>query len=565
MDAAGPRPAAPGDERLRTIIDRLADGVVIVGGDGRVRFANPAALEMFGRAAQELLGGEFGFPVLAGEPTEIDVVRPGGVTLAAELRATEAEWEGEAAYLVSLRDVTDRREAEARRRQAEADQAARRQAEAEAKRARFLGNVSSALSASLDYQATLTTLARLAVPELADWCVIDVCEPGGRIDRIAAAHADPDRAPLLDRLRAEFPPRDDEHLPLARAFATGEPVYVPRVDDAWLDAMSTGPEHASLVRRLGIRSMMSVPLVARAETLGVVTLVCAERHYTRSDVATAADFAQRAALSISNARLFAAAQEASRAKSEFLAVMSHELRTPLNAVLGYTDLLQAGLGGPLTERQRTHLDRITECARHLEGIIDEILTFSRMEAGTETLRRRRVDLRDVMRRAALLLRPMAKKKRLGFELRMPAEPIVVETDPDKVQQILQNLASNAVKFTDRGEVRIEGVRDGADHLLRVVDTGIGIAPEHHEHVFDAFWQVEQSNRREVGGTGLGLSVARRLAELLGGRLTLESTPGRGSTFTLALPAAPRKTGADEDRARDEDPTQENVEASEGES
>ncbi|HET7234701.1 MAG TPA: PAS domain-containing sensor histidine kinase [Longimicrobium sp.] len=540
MTPAGPRrgkAAQRSDERLKTIIDRLADGIVIVARDGVVRFVNPAAVRLFGRPAEELQGQEFGFPTLAGETTEIDVVRRGGQTAAAELRAVETEWEGEPAFLISLRDVTDRRLAEEQRRRAEADQAARRAAEGEARRARFLSNVSAVLSASLDYHATLATLAQVAVPELADWCMIDVAEEDGRIARVAAAHADHDRGPLLSLLRAEFPLHRDDAVPAAQVLRTGKPVFVPNPDDAWLVNATSGPEHAALVRALGVRSVMAVPLVARAETLGAITLVCADRRYTRNDLATAEDFAQRAALSISNARLFSAAQEASRAKSEFLAVMSHELRTPLNAVLGYADLLQAGIGGDVTDKQRGYLDRVRECARHLEGIIDEILAFSRMEAGAETVKSRRVDLRDVVRQATALLRPLARQKELGFEVRLPDEPLIVETDPDKVQQILRNLVSNAVKFTDDGEVRVEVVSDQARHLLRVVDTGIGIAPEHHEHVFDPFWQVEQHSRREVGGTGLGLSVARRLAELLGGRLTLESAPGRGSTFTLTLPAA----------------------------
>ena len=537
MDTVGPSRAPRSDERLREIIDRLADGVVIVGHDGMVRFANPAAQRLFGRGASELLGREFGFPTLAGETTEIDVVRRGGATAAAELRAVETEWEGEPAFLVSLRDVTDRREAEERRRQAEADQAARRHAESEARRARFLSNVSSVLSASLDYHATLSVLAKLAVPELADWCVIDVVEEDGRMARVAAAHGDGDREPLLAVLWEEFPPRRDGTTVGAQALRSGTPVYVPRVTDEWLERVTSGPEHAALVRALGVRSLMAVPLVARTETLGVVTLVCADRVYQRNDLATAEDFAQRAALSISNARLYAAAQEASRAKSEFLAVMSHELRTPLNAVMGYSDLLQAGIGGPVSERQRAYLDRIKDGARHLEGIIDEILAFSRMEAGHEAVRTRRVDLREVLRQAADLLRPLARQKELGFDLRLPPEPALVETDPEKVLQILRNLGTNAVKFTDEGQVRIEGLRDHTHHLVRVEDTGIGIRREHRERIFEPFWQVEQSNRREVGGTGLGLSVARRLAELLGGRLTLESAPGRGTTFTLALPAA----------------------------
>jgi signal transduction histidine kinase len=338
-------------------------------------------------------------------------------------------------------------------------------------------------------------------------------------------------------LREDFPPRRDGPSASAQALRTGKTVYVPRVTEEWLAQNSPAPEHAALARALGICSLIAVPLTARAETLGAITLVCAERQYTRNDVATAEDFAQRAALSVSNARLYAAAQEASRAKSEFLAVMSHELRTPLNAVMGYADLLQAGIGGAVSDRQRGYLDRIKEGARHLEGIIDEILAFSRMEAGQEAVRMRRVDLRDVVRQAGDLLRPLARQRSLELELRLPAEPAIVETDPEKVLQILRNLGTNAVKFTDAGEVAIEVVSSGDRQLVCVVDTGIGISPANQERIFEPFWQVEQSNRREVGGTGLGLSVARRTAELLGGTLTLDSVPGRGSTFTLSLPAA----------------------------
>ncbi|MBV9108344.1 MAG: GAF domain-containing sensor histidine kinase, partial [Gemmatimonadetes bacterium] len=503
---------------------------------------NPAAAVLFGRPAEELVGHEFGFPTLAGETTEIDVVRRGGATAAAELRAVETEWEGVPAFLVSLRDVTDRREAEARRRQAETEQAARRHAEAEARRARFLSNVSSVLSASLDYHATLSVLAKLAVPELADWCVIDVLEEDGRMARVAAAHSDSDREPLLGVLCEEFPPRRDGPSAASRAIRSGQPVYVPDADEGWLASVASTPEHAALVRALGLRSLIAVPLVARTDTLGVITLVCAQRAYRRNDLATAEDFAQRAALSISNARLYAAAQEASRAKSEFLAVMSHELRTPLNAVTGYADLLQAGIGGDVSERQRAYLDRIKDGARHLEGIIDEILAFSRMEAGQEFVHRRRVDLRDVVRHAGDLVRPLARQKELGFEVKIPPEPAIVETDPEKVLQILRNLGTNAVKFTDEGQVRLETLRDHTHHLVHVADTGIGIRREHRERVFEPFWQVEQSNRREVGGTGLGLAVARRLAELLGARLSLESAPGRGTTFTLAIPAVDTPEG-----------------------
>jgi signal transduction histidine kinase len=535
--SAGERARSEAEERLRLIIERLPDGIVIVGDDGCVRFANPSAQRLFGRSASELEGRELGFPVVAGETTEIEVLRPGGAMVGAELRVVHTEWEGKLAFLVSLRDVTDRREAEERRREVEREQTARALAEAEAHRARFLAEVGAALAVSLEYHETLRTLAELAVPELGDWCVIDVLEADGRLVRVAAAHADPEREPLLEELVRRFPADLHSAFPGAAALRDGRPVYQARATPAWLKEVTQGADHLHLLRQVGVHSLMAVPLLARGESLGAITIVCADRVFSATDLALAEDFAQRAAASVSNARLYEAAQEASLAKSEFLAVMSHELRTPLNAITGYADLLQAGVAGPLSEKQGDQLERIKVSARHLVGVIEEILTFSRMETGQERVRLERTDLRLLVREAGGLLEGAARERGLEHQVVVPDEPTWVRTDPDKVRQILRNLLTNAVKFTESGSVTLRGVRDGTHHLVHVTDTGIGIAPEYRERIFDPFWQVEQSVRREVGGTGLGLAVARGLAEMLGGELRLESAPGEGSTFTLALPAA----------------------------
>ena len=228
-------------------------------------------------------------------------------------------------------------------------------------------------------------------------------------------------------------------------------------------------------------------------------------------------------------------EAANRAKSDFLATMSHELRTPLNAMLGYTELLAMGLPVPIPEPAREHVTRIGLSARHLLRIIEEILSFSRMDAGRETVDRAPVDLGELVREVAAIIEPLAQEKGLRFETDAANIPARLQTDGGKLRQILVNLLGNAVKFTDRGEVELSVAERDGELLFRVRDTGIGIAPEDQDKLWEPFWQADQSNRRKAGGTGLGLAVSRRLARLLGGDLVAESTPGEGSTFILTLP------------------------------
>lgn len=230
-----------------------------------------------------------------------------------------------------------------------------------------------------------------------------------------------------------------------------------------------------------------------------------------------------------------AAEAGSRAKSEFLAVMSHELRTPLTAVMGYGDLLLAGIPEPLPPASTDYVRRIDVSARHLLGIIEEILSYASMESSAATLGAEPADLTAVAREAVVLVGPQARERGLELRLDLPDTPVWALTDAGKVRQVLVALLGNAVRFTSAGHVRLE-LRAGEQAAeLRVTDTGAGIAPEHHESIFEPFWQVEQSQTREVGGTGLGLAIARRLAGMLGGELSVQSALGRGSTFTFTLP------------------------------
>lgn len=260
--------------------------------------------------------------------------------------------------------------------------------------------------------------------------------------------------------------------------------------------------------------------------------------------------AEKAALADENALLLQHAQAASRAKSEFLAVVSHELRTPLNAVIGYTDLLASGISGPITETQRVQLERIRASSRHLLEVVDDILTFSRLEAGREELRVEPVEYGQLAEDAAALVQAIADEKGIPVEVRTPTQPCHGETDSRKVRQILLNLLSNSVKFTERGHVRIEAEADGEDVVFRVSDTGMGIPAAHLEDIWEPFWQVEDAHTRRAGGTGLGLSVVRRLSRLMGGGVSVRSSQGEGSTFTVRLPRRVRSDGRRDAAGRD---------------
>jgi PAS domain S-box-containing protein len=290
------------------------------------------------------------------------------------------------------------------------------------------------------------------------------------------------------------------------------------------------PEHPPM------RGWLAAPLIGReGRNLGVIQL--SDPHaveFTEEDEAVLVQLAQMASVAIENARLYEEAVEANRVKSGFLATMSHELRTPLNAMIGYSQLLEMGVPDPLPPGARTRVERIRLSAQHLLQLIEEILTFSRVEAGRERVDVQPVQLRELADEVSAIIEPLALEKELTFRMERPAEA-TLHTDPRKVRQILLNLLGNAIKFTEEGEVRFRAVPEKEGVRFEVSDTGIGIAPEHLERVFEPFWQAETEMHMRVSGTGLGLPVTRQLVELLGGSIAVESTPGAGTTFRIRLP------------------------------
>lgn len=462
------------------------------------------------------------------------------------------------------------------------------------RRPEFLAEASRLLAGSLDYEVSLVTVAGLALPHLGAWCIVDLLEADGSIRRLAVLHPDSRKQALAREFHLRFPPRSDDSLGAPRVMRTAKLEIVPEVTDAFLTRATRDPEQAALLRELGAAGFLTVPMVARGRMVGAITFVTtvAGKGMAPADVLLAEDLASRCAMAIDNARLYAeagaareaalaavgdaqiqslraaeinerlvvatlreqelaeVAQAANRAKSEFLANMSHEIRTPINAIIGYTDLLDLGIPDSVTAAQKVQLARIKAASDHLVSLVDDILDLAKVEAGRIKVKIETASACDAAADAIALVRPQATAAGLQIEdLGSNGDDAFFVGDGQRVRQILVNLLSNAVKFTDAGasitvSCGITAKPDAEARLgtagpwayITVQDAGIGIAPDQAAKVFQAFFQVDTGRSRTRSGAGLGLAIARELAERMNGDLTLQSEYGSGSRFTLWLPA-----------------------------
>jgi PAS domain S-box-containing protein len=405
---------------------------------------------------------------------------------------------------------------------------------------RFLARATDVLNSTLDYEDTLRQLARIVVPELADWCGIDLLDEG-RIRRLMLANADPERERRVREIGREFPIDAAGNSVQARTIRSGLPQFFEDVTDDVLEASAENERQAELLKRAGIVSFACVPLVARGRVLGAITFVTAEsgRKFTRSDFDLARDLAARAAIAMDNARLFGEAQQraedlrrANEAKDEFLGLVSHELRTPITTIYGNAQVLRRRERELDEESRHTAIGDIEQEADRLHRIVENMLTLARIDT-----------VHEVTTEPVLAGR-VAHRLAEAHMLRFPARRVVVETpeslpamlaEPTYLEQVIRNLLSNAEKYSPSDQpihVHLDQ-RDG--HVaVAVRDRGAGIDPGEAEDLFSAFYRSRRTSG-QASGVGMGLAVCKRLIEAQSGFVWAQPREGGGSEIGFALP------------------------------
>ena len=543
--------AVEAEERLRGKFDfvrdvtaSLGEGILAVDLEGRITLCNRAAEELLGLATEETLGrpvadvleirqSDRALIAAADGPLAIAIRRGDVVRSDEHLFATRARRAFPVSYtsapfqqdgkvqgaVLAFRDIIDVKRAEVEQ--------------------RFLANVSAAVAASLDHRETLRAVARAAVPVFADVCFIDEVQENGTVERVDVVFADEARKRHFADLVTRIAPRPGWRNPQPGVIESGAPILVaesPRLEDAATDEQD-------VLRAIGTKSILAVPLCVRDQRLGTLTFVVAEseRCYSDSDLALAEEVARRTAIAIDNARLYHAAQRATRDRENLLAVVSHDLKTPLSVIIMSLDSLRLFDDPRHLPKQ---LDGIRRSTERMNRLIDDLLDTASIEAGSLSVSLLPIAARPIVAEVLEALEPFAARTSLILANDVPADLPAVRADAARLHQVITNLVGNAIKFTpDRGKIRVRASVVGDEVQLSVADTGAGISEEELPHLFDRFWQARRTARL---GRGLGLFIVKGIVEAHRGRIWAESKIGVGSTFFVTLPIAREAELTDKD-------------------
>ncbi len=521
------------------ILSISADAIISVDEDQRITLFNTGAEKIFGYTQAEAIGASLDMLVperfravhrehvarfasgrqharrMGERHSTIIGLRKGGEEFPADAAISMLDVGGKKVLTVDLRDVTEQNRLE--------------------KEQKFLADVGPVLASTLAFEATLTRIAELAVRDLADLCIVEVVLDDEEVRPLKVVARDPSKAWLCDLLT---------HLPLDRngpylvrpVFETRQSLLMERPTEQEVASFAQSEEHLRALRAAEIRSMVAVPLVSNEKLLGAITFISStpSRVYGAADVRLAEELARRAALSIDNARLYRAAKRAAQARDNVLGVVAHDLRNPLNNIILHANLLRRGIAA---EPGHTPAEVIERSAKRMNRLIQDLLDVTRMDAGRLSVEPARVAAREIVASSVDAQKQLAASSTVELRLDVTSELPDVFADRDRLLQVFENLIGNALKFSEPGaRIEVGAAPRESEVLFWVKDSGAGIPEEELPHVFERFWQGTKAHRH---GAGLGLPIAKGVIEAHGGRIWVESVPGKGASFFFTIPTVHR--------------------------
>jgi PAS domain S-box-containing protein len=529
------------EAKVSGILAISADAIVSIDEQQRITMFNHGAEAIFGYSAAEVIGAPLDVLIperhravhrthvetfAAGPETANRMgprsrltvgLRKSGEEFPADATISKLEVGGTRILTVALRDITEQR---------------RNENEQE-----FLAEASSVLASTLEYEETLTNVARLAVRHLADFCLVDIVEEDGAVRRLKVVSRDPSQGGLCTLL--EKMPLDRERHHLARsALETRQPVLMQGLRAETIASLAQSEEHLRVLRAIDPKSIMATPLLVHGKLMGVLTFVSStpSRPYQPRHLRVAEELGRRAALSIENARLYRAARRAIQSRDDVLGVVAHDLRNPLNSIVMQAELIHRQCPQP-EQLSREWAGGIKRAAQRMNRLIQDLLDVTQIDSGTLSLQRVPAAPQQLLSDVVDAERALASSASLELQLDATRELPEVWVDRFRLHRVFENLIGNAVKFTTAGgRITVGAAAKNREVVFWVADTGAGIPPEGVPHLFDRFWQARRADHR---GAGLGLAIVKGIVEAHGGHVSVESTPGGGSTFFFTIPTAPQ--------------------------
>lgn len=530
---------AQSDQRFRELADAMPQIVWTARPDGRIDYINQRWTEFTGQP--QSVGNEGWAPILHSEEAQLAHQRwaaslASGDPFEMELRLLDRRDQSYRWHLIRSVAVRDESGKVSRWFGTSTDIHEQKRA---AEASRYLAEASAELAAVVDYESTLQKVASLAVPYFADWAAVDLANEDGSLRRLAVAHQNPAKVSLVQQLMRDYPPDPASPVGALAVIRSGQPEHFSDIPDELLVKSARDERHLELIRSLGLKSYICVPLIAAGKTRGVLTFATAEsgRRYGDSELSLALDLARRAAVAIENTELYQALRDADRRKDEFLATLAHELRNPLAPIRNSLQILKLPrVDAETAERSREMMERQVH---HLVRLVDDLLDVSRVMRGKVDLRREQVELATIIARAVEMAQPVVEAQRHALSVTVSPESIPIHGDPVRLAQVVDNLLTNAAKYTHpNGRIWLTAEREGDLAVLRVKDNGIGIAAPMLTRIFELFVQVDHTSTKSQGGLGIGLTLVKNLVEMHNGTIEARSRGlDHGTEFIVRLPVS----------------------------